>query len=284
VPRTVSAQRLFSDALGGARLRADRTITNTEAERALRAIANGADPAAQRAIVSAFLGSRAASQLSARAQETLRAFIANAGSAPTGDRALDVRGAAVKETREARARTRTAEARLDALLASPGASSAAHLKIAQAALSAARADVHDARALVLRIASARGARSAARALGLAATDLEKAAELLDAILGRAGGTRVKKADVEAVKRWLQAPSLQLQEAEAQLSRAPSGRGSGGYTTAKAPSDSEDQGASPSPGGPPPGGSLSNGTPRAAVERMRRALASLAAADDDEDDP
>ena len=282
-PRSLTA--LFRGALGVSRR--DHTITVGDAQRALDAIAARSDAAGRERLVRDFLASPSASQLSPRAREALAAFVARQGQPATpgaGAGAVEARARAIGETREARGRVAEADARLQRLLGAGATPSRTQLARLESALANARADVEAARAHLRGLASARGLAAAARALGVSHEALGEAGRALDALRTRNAGGRVRRSDVELVRRLLTRPGRALAQAELNLARTQDDddRDDGGYyTTAKAPSDSEDQGAAhppPSHGGPTGGGP---GMPRTPLDRLRRVIASL---NDDEDEP
>lgn len=232
------------------------TITKTEAEKALKQLDSPQTSQADRArIVKDFLESKTAGALSPKAKEVLVAFVQkNAGGPGTGENATAVKLAAREETSQAERNLSKAQDRLDKLIKSgTPAEKKAGLQQVRAWLDAAEADVMQAKDQLKKIAGNATAKTANKELTQAQKEISKAADDVTRLIASAKGGSVKKADLEAVRAWLNGPLPELQNAsnalgfERQTRKFPSDAedggagGGGGITTAKFPSDNEDGG-------------------------------------------
>jgi hypothetical protein len=233
------------------------TITKGEAEKALTQLRSPhASPADQARIVREFLDSRDARALSTKAREVLVDFVNKATDIPTGDSLVEVKAAAREETHQAERNVKKAQERLEALLKTRSTAQVrSGLQEVTAWLDAARADILQARAQLKKIAAHPVAKAVTKDLTQAQKEIKKAATDVQALLGRARGGAVKKADLQKVREWLQGPLPELRQADDRLGaerhtrKFPSDNEDGGggadgpgdVATAKYPSDAEDAG-------------------------------------------
>jgi hypothetical protein len=222
------------------------TITKTEAQKAVSELSQHPHATAtERAtIVQKFLDGAGGQALSPKARDVLVDFVQREQSAPTGQRADELKAQATSKARAAEGALKTAKGRIDQLVAEGRRVKKADLVPVQTALDGARAAVDAARGAlsgVLQVAD-HTASLADRQLKDAQGELKKAQRDL-ARLAQTKGAVTKKA-VADVQRWLADPIAELRAARAGLGGAQPSPGQ--VTTMKAPSDHEDGGAQPSP--------------------------------------
>ena len=220
------------------------TITKGEAEKAVSELSQHphASAAERATIVQRFLDGQDGQALSPKARDVLVAFVQREQSAPTGQRADQLKAQASSKARAAESALATAKGRIDELVAEGRRVKKADLVPVQTALDGARVAVDAARGAlsgVLQVADHTAA-LADRQLKDAQGELKKAQGDL-ARLAETRGAVTKKA-VADVQQWLADPIAELRAARAELRGASPGM----VTTMKAPSDQEDGGAQPSP--------------------------------------
>ncbi len=242
MPRPVAPETAFATSLKAARRTRSQgraTITKTEAEKALKELGEADDGAA---IVQRFLDGKDATHLSEKARQVLVDFVKGAGrKSSAGTRALEARLAAREEAADAGDKLKRARARLQQLVRG-GGSRAVRGGLAQvhAWLDAAAADVHHAKAQVIRLAD-HAAKSATRELRAAERELHDASAELERLIAHARTMPLKRVELEELRAWLAAPLPEIAGAAHALGMFP-------RLTIKYPSDEEDPGTSSSPPG------------------------------------
>jgi hypothetical protein len=229
------------------------TITKAEAEKALKQLQSpSTSPADQARVVQDFLDGKAAKSLSPKAREVLVDFVKRATDIPVdAGNKLDVQTAAREEATQASRNLEKAQDRLEKLIASGAKSDVrSGLQQVRAWLDAAEADILQAKEQLKKMGTHPAAKLANKELGTAQKEVAKAAVDVEKLVNRAKAGGVKKADLEAVRKWLAEPMPELESAKGALALGPPPPSGGGGVmhTMKAPSDHEDGGAIPAPGG------------------------------------
>ena len=223
------------------------TITVTEAKHALTQLEGhpSADASERARVVQQFLDSKEGKALSPKAREAFQNFVSAQGKAAGGTKATELKADALKNTNGAEFQLDQARGHVAALLAK-GMVGKGELAQVTTALDKALASVADARKSLtglLKVAD-HTAKLADDQLQTAGGDLQQAKNDVAALVARAKGGAVTKAQLKEVQTWLDAPKANLDDAQAQLG--------GGRSTRKFPSDNEDGGFN---GGGPGGGAM-----------------------------
>ena len=215
--RIMSPELAFSASLkvaARAESQGKATITKTEAEKALKQLDGPQTSPADRArIVKDFLDSKGAGALSPKAKDVLVDFVKKASGGTVGESATAVKLAAREETSQAERNLSKAQGRLDTLIKTgTPAEKKAGLQQVRAWLDAAEADVMQAKDQLKKIAGNASAKTANKELNQAQKEISKAADDVTRLIASAKGGSVKKADLEAVRAWLNGPMPELNNA------------------------------------------------------------------------